>query len=504
MKFLVKPTAVTKVEVDLLAVFAELDRDGKRFVFSQEAKLIDKALTGMLAEVSETEDFEAKSSQTLLIHSHGKVGARRILLVGLGKLADLTMIELQEAAAAIGRKAKAVAAKSIALALPREVLESIGADRSGQGVSEGLILGTYSFLKHKNAEAQAKEKVISEAILLVPANRLTVVSEAIFSSQIVSEAVIFARDLVNEPPSVTTPTYLGETAKSLARGQKQITAEVLGRREMQDLGMGALLGIARGSAEEPKFIKLEYRGSGRKTVCLVGKGITFDTGGLSLKSAEHMETMKLDMAGAAAILAIFKALGKLKLKVNVVGLISATENMPGSHAIKPGDIVRALNGKTIEILNTDAEGRVVLADALSYACLKVKPDILIDLATLTGACMVALGEEVAGIFANDRDLVLALKEAAEKAGERLWELPLVRNYQELLKSSVADIKNVSKTRYGGAITAALFLGEFVGAGIPWAHLDIAGPAFAEKDSPLAPPGGTGFGVRLILEYLTVI
>jgi leucyl aminopeptidase len=265
--------------------------------------------------------------------------------------------------------------------------------------------------------------------------------------------------------------------------------------------MGGLLGIAKGSDEDPKFIRLAYKGTGKKTIVLVGKGITFDSGGLSLKPDSGMETMKMDMAGAATVLGIFSALKTVKPAVNVVGLIAACENMPSGKAIKPGDVVTALNGKTIEIINTDAEGRVILADALSYASQFEKPDALIDLATLTGACMVALGEEIAGLFSNDKELAETLKTSAQKTGERVWEMPLVPEYRELIKGKVGDIKNSAGKKYGGAITAALFLENFVDPKIHWAHIDIAGPAFEEKGKPLTPYGGTGFGVRMLLDFI---
>lgn len=500
MKFLVKPAEVTKIAADLVAVFAVAGKSDS-FVMTSEAGLVDKALNGMLIEVGSTESFEGKIAETVQIHSHGQIPAKRILLVGLGKISELKTTDLQKAAAVIARLSKKVSAKKVAIAAPVELLEKFGPEKLGEGLVEGFELGAYSFIKHKSAECQKKEKIIDEVTILVSPNKLTSVDNGITRGQIISSAVTYARNLVNEPPSVTTPSYLAEEAKALVKGQQLFSCEVLGKSDMQKLGMNALLAIARGSDEEPKFIKLDYRGGGTKTICLVGKGITFDTGGLSLKPGEHMETMKLDMAGAAAILAIFKALSAFKPKINVVGLISASENMPGPHAIKPGDIVKAMNGKSIEILNTDAEGRVVLSDALAYAGLKVKPDMLIDLATLTGACMVALGEDVAGIFTNDKSLGEALKTSAEKSGEKIWELPLVAEYKELLKSPVADVKNISKSHYGGAITAALFLQEFVPAKTPWAHLDIAGPAFAEKDSALSPAGGTGYGVRLVLDWL---
>jgi len=483
MKFQAKVTDVTKIEADLLAVFAG----------SEDAKKVDTAMGGMLSEVAGAEDFEAKPGNLLLIHTHGKIPAKRVLLVGLGKIPELTATDLQTIAAKIGRKAKEVAAKTIAVSLPKEL--------QAQAVVEGLMLGTYTFFKHKSEETQRQEKHIEEVVLLTTPPRLNAVVAGISRGETVSQAVNFARDLVNEPPSFTTPTHLADVSKKLVKGHATMSCEVFGPQEMKKLGMEAILGIARGSEEEPRFIKLSYKGGSSKTVCLVGKGITFDTGGLSLKDSKNMETMKLDMAGAAAILGVFSVLPILKPNINVVGLIAATENMPGPKAVKPGDVVRAMNGKTIEILNTDAEGRVVLADALSYAGVNVKANAIVDLATLTGACMVALGEEIAGMFTDDETLAKDLKRSAAQSGENIWAMPLAREYKEFLKSDVADVKNISGSKYGGAINGALFLQEFAPKGIPWAHLDIAGPAYAEKDTALTPKGGTGFGVRMLLQWL---
>ncbi|MBI4066442.1 leucyl aminopeptidase [Candidatus Gottesmanbacteria bacterium] len=501
MKFQAKQTDVTKLESGLLAVFASQAKDKDGFTLSEEAKKVDSALGGMLTEVATAEEFESKEGNLLLIHSHGKIPAKRLLLVGLGEPSELTVADLQAITAKLGRKAKEVAAKRVAVSLPKELLDIFGAERACQAIVEGLILGTYTFFKHKSEESRKKEKHIEDVIVLTTPPRLNAAAAGISRGQTVSRAVNFARDLVNGPPSVTTPSYLAEVAKKLVKGQESVTCEVLTPKEMKALGMEAILGIARGSDEEPRFIILKYRGGGGKTVCLAGKGITFDTGGLSLKDSKNMETMKHDMAGAATILGVFSVLPVLKPKVNVVGLIAATENMPGSKAVKPGDVVTAMNGKTIEILNTDAEGRVVLADALSYAGAKFKADVIVDLATLTGACMVALGEEIAGLFTEDYELATHLKHAAESSGERIWAMPLAKEYKELLKSDVADVKNISGSKYGGAINGALFLAEFVPEGVPWAHLDIAGPAFAEKDASLTPKGGTGFGVRMILQWL---
>jgi len=314
--------------------------------------------------------------------------------------------------------------------------------------------------------------------------------------------VFLARDLVNEPPSIATARFLGEQAEQHCRG-RGLSAEVWDKRKIRAMKMAGLLAVNRGSHEEPRFIKLHYKPAdkAKKKVILIGKGITFDSGGLSLKPSKSMETMKLDMAGGAAVIASMSCLPKLGLDVEVTGYVPTTDNLPGHNAQKPGDIIRYRNGKTIEVLNTDAEGRLILADALALG-VEQKPDCMINLATLTGACMVALGTQVGGLFSNDQSLADALLGSAAEAGEKLWQLPLVKEYKEMIKSSVADMKNIGGT-HGGAITAALILQEFVGQ-VPWAHLDIAGPAFAESDNAFGPKGGTGFGVRTLLKFLSAL
>ncbi len=314
-----------------------------------------------------------------------------------------------------------------------------------------------------------------------------------------SIAVNYARDLVNEPPSTLNPTYLSEEAIKIAKQNTNIETTIFDAKKMKKIGMKASLDIGKGSIEEPKFIKLEYRPKRAfNKIILVGKGLTFDSGGLSIKTSEGMETMKIDMAGAAAVLAVFKVVEKLKINVHLIGLISAVENMPSGSSIRPGDVTRAFNGKTIEVLNTDAEGRVTLADSLSFAA-SLKPKYIIDMATLTGACMIALGEEISGIMGNNRELISQIFEAGKIENEKNWELPLENRYKEMLKSNIADIKNTAK-RYGGAITAGLFLQEFVDK-TPWVHMDIAGPAYYEKDTDLVPKGASGIPVKTILRFL---
>jgi leucyl aminopeptidase len=333
-------------------------------------------------------------------------------------------------------------------------------------------------------------------------SRNAALEKSIVTVQRTMPGVYLARDLINEPPSVTTARFLGEQARRHCRG-RGLSVEVWGKQKITAMKLNGLLAVNRGSQEEPRFIKIHYRPSGkpRKRVALIGKGITFDSGGLSLKPSKSMETMKLDMSGGAAVIGAMSRLPHLGLDIEVTGYIPTTDNLPGANAQKPGDVIRYLNGKTIEVLNTDAEGRLILADALALAA-QQKPDTMINLATLTGACMVALGSEVGGLFSNNQPLADQLLRCARETGEKLWQLPLVKEYRDLIKSSVADMKNIGGS-HGGAITAALILQEFVGD-VPWAHLDIAGPAFAESDTALCNKGGTGFGVRTVLKFLSTL
>ena len=492
MKFTVQSSDPTKIEADMVAVFA----------LSDEAKRVDAALEGMGTEAMKMEDFKGERAKTFLMHSHSKISSRSVLFVGLGETKKLTVADVLKIFAAVGKRAKNAGVKRLAIAIPTELFDLFAVRALSEYIVEGVTLGTYAFMRHKNEESKKKEKSIEEVILIVPDNKLSTSVDGVKQGEIVASGVCFARDLVNEPPSVATPTYLAQVAQDLAKNCEKISCTVLDSSEAKKLGMGSFLGVAAGSEEEPKFVHLTYAGGGDKTIVLVGKGITFDSGGLSLKPSHSMETMKCDMAGAAAILGIFQALAVLKPKIHVVGLIAATENMPSGKALKPGDIVTAMNGKTIEVFNTDAEGRLVLADALSYATAKIKPDVIIDIATLTGACEVALGADIAGVFSNNAKLTESLKKAANNTGEFIWELPLFQEYkEEMLKSNIADMKNISQGHFGGAINGALFLSEFVPEAIPWAHLDIAGPSFTETGSDLNPKGGTGFSVRMILQYL---
>jgi leucyl aminopeptidase len=457
---------------------------------------LDQAAGGALREVLEAEKFQGKSGHVTHLHTRGKLPSGRVVVVGLGKRAETTAETVRRAAAAGLRRARDLGARDVAI----EALgDRLPARQRAQSVVEGAILGTYAFDRYKREKV---EKIVETLRVVEPDGRhRREAADGARRGQVFAEATWFARDLINAPANDVHPTHLAQVAGEIARTDG-LTLEVLDRAECKKLGMGAFLGVSAGSEQPPKFIHLTWTPTGRsrKRVAIIGKGVTFDSGGLDLKTPEGMLRMKDDMSGAAAVLGVMRALPSLKPAVEVHGLIAATENMPGGAAIRPGDILKAMNGTTIEIGNTDAEGRLTLADAICFAIQKVNADEIVDMATLTGACVVALGPLCSGLFSNNNGLADRLLAAADTAGERVWRLPLIDEYRENLTSDVADMNNVGP-RGGGAITAGLFLKEFAGDR-PWAHLDIAGPAFLEKDTPLAPKGGTGCAVRTILTYLS--
>ena len=467
------------------------------FVFEKENTVLGIAQDKKLSSVAASEGFMGKAGTWALLHPITGSPSRLALLIGLGPRKDFDLEKLRRGSALAAKKFQALAQVSIAVRLP-EILDPL---EEAMAVSEGMILSAYSFDKYKQKKPADKE--IKEAQLIGSKSSLSENLKGMKLGQVLAESASFARDLVNEPPSDMTPTEFALRAKAVADQGKSIgmTIKVFEKAEIEDMKMGALLGVNRGSAEPPVFIHLHYKPENAvKTVALVGKGITFDSGGLSLKSSENMETMKMDMAGAASILAVFRALPALKPRVEVHGVLAVTENMPGGRAQKPGDILRSMSGKSIEVLNTDAEGRLVLADALAYA-VKLKADAVIDIATLTGACVIALGALVAGAMGNNDALFGEINEASKKSGERFWQLPLVEDYKEGIKSPVADVKNISSIRReAGSIIGGLFLREFTDER-PWIHLDIAGPAWTDREIPYCKQGGTGFPVRTLLHYL---
>jgi len=436
----------------------------------------------LTARLREAGDLTGRPLELVPVLTPEGFAAKRVLYVGLGPRAGASRSTFHDAAAAAARHVTAKKCDRAAIAFPDAPTES-----AVLGVACGLMQGSTGPGLRK---AEPARYLPGRWVILADspaANRAT--AEA--------RAMTLARELVNLPPNELYPETFAERVRDNAAEYK-IDCKIWDEAELKAGRMDAILGVARGSERPPRLAVLRYsHGDAAKTLALVGKGVTFDSGGLSLKTNDQMVDMKCDMAGAAAVLAATLAVAELRLPVNLIAVMPLVENMPGGRALKLGDVLKSRSGKTIEILNTDAEGRVILADALHYAT-ELKATHIVDLATLTGACMVALGSEVAGLMANNADWGEAVRLAGKEAGERVWPLPMDAHYGEALHSNVADLKNAPGTRYGGAITAAKFLEQFVGA-TPWAHLDIAGPAWAEREGPTRDAGGTGFGVRLLVE-----
>jgi leucyl aminopeptidase len=455
---------------------------------------VDKAAGGGINRVLAAGDFTGKKDDTAVIYPAGP--APRVLLVGLGKPDEIDRTAIRRAASIAAKRARSLGVTRGAFYLPPEARGKVPPAEVGQSIAEGLAQGAWQYNEMKKPNEDKKPPLERFNILahdgpaeLTQGHK---VGEAIGAGQ------TFARGLQVLPGNVATPTYIANVARELAQ-RHGFEVTVLDKAAIVKEKMGALLSVAQGSAEEPRFIVLEYKGAETAPVVLVGKGVTFDSGGISIKPAQNMEDMKYDMSGAAAVLGTFEALGRLKPRTHVVGLIPSTENMPSGTAVKPGDVVTSHLGKTIEVINTDAEGRLILVDALSYAR-RYRPAAVIDIATLTGAIVVALGHSAAGLMGSDDNLVEEVRAAGERAGERVWPLPLWEDYRELMKSDIADIKNAGG-RPAGSISAGWFLREFVDDSFPWAHLDIAGTAYTEREDAIRVKGPTGVGVRLFTEFL---
>jgi leucyl aminopeptidase len=467
---------------------------------------IDRKLGGHLSAAMRDESFEGKSDETLLLSTLGRLRVARVLLLGLGKrervAARMSVTGFEALRVVAGKAARAadkIPSAHLAFAAPRLAGQASAEVRA---IVEGALLGAYRFDRYKG-EKSKRPGVQALSVLLAPGlERSAEVKEAAGVAREIAQATAWARSVVNEPPLACTPSRLASEARELARGAG-LACEVHGPREIAALRMGMFLGVARGSAEEPRLVKVSWAPKGaaakRSPVVLVGKAITFDSGGLSLKPTDSMVTMNTDMAGSAAVLGAMKVVAALRPPFPVHALLGACENMPGGRAYKPSDVLTARNGKTVEVTNTDAEGRLVLGDVLAWGVDTLRPALIVDVATLTGACVVALGHTTAGAFGRDGPAIDALLAAASAAGEDVWRLPLTESVKENVKSEVADLKNAGE-RWGGAITGAHFLSEFVGE-TPWAHLDIAGPARSSKEHGYLGKGGTGFGVRTLVELV---
>lgn len=458
---------------------------------------VDIALGGMISDLIAGGDFKGKTGEVAVLYPHGAIAARRVLVAGLGKADSFSLEGVRRASAAAIKRARDLNAQHVATIVHGAGIGGLDVRAAAQATVEGALLSTYRFDAPKKREPA--NEIGSLTLVESENSRIDAVAAGAKAAEAVAAGVYLARDLVNMPPNVATPTKLAAAAQAIADAHGM--GITIGDREWAgERKMGAYLAVAQGAGEPPKFVVLEHNAdrTDLPTVVLVGKGITFDTGGISIKPSEGMGSMKSDMGGAAAVLGAMETVGRLDLPLRVIGITPCTENMPDANAYRPSDIITASNGKTIEIISTDAEGRMVLADALVHAE-TYKPDAVIDLATLTGACVVALGGGVAaGIFCNDDSLRDRLLAASEATYERIWPLPLYDDYRRTINSEVADMKN-SGGRMGGVGTSAVFLREFTN--YSWAHLDIAGMALSEKAGDYSPVGGTGFGVRLLIAYL---
>ena len=454
-------------------------------------------------KAAELGNFRGKDGELLTFQTERKIASPLLILAGLGQVKKLSLERYRRAAANAARRATSLSRKHLAFEVPLAPGGVAGfrplPGELASAIAEGAVLSGYQFDRY--ITDKDRKKHLARVTLFDPSEASARINKRILDrTRIICEATCFARDLENAPANEIYPETLADAAKASA-SRYGFHVTVWDKKRIEREGFGGLLAVNSGSARPPRFIIIEYDGGakGADTIVLVGKGITFDSGGISIKPASGMAEMKMDMSGAAAVMGVLEASARLKLPLHIVGLIPSTENMPGGSAMRPGDIITHYGGKTSEVDNTDAEGRLILADALAYAG-KFKPAAIIDLATLTGACVVALGSHATGMMGTDDTIMESLKKAGEKTYDRVWQLPLFEEYEKQIKSDIADVKNVGG-RWAGAITAALFLKKFVGEH-SWVHLDIAGTAILEEELPYAPKGGSGAGVRLLVEFLT--
>ena len=499
IKFSLSPTEPLSVAADVLVLGVP---EGSSF---KEGALGDlsKALGPSMAKTVKREEFTGKKDQTLELSAHGTdLKPGRVLLIGLGKAEALTDVEIRVFAAKGTRFALGAKATALAIEIPSTSAASVAlaGGAAERAVAEGVVLGAYRFTKYLTGDRVPKHQI--ERVTLLTSGKVgKEAKEGMALGQQIGDAVCIARDLINEPPNELYPVMLANRAVEVAK-QHGLEVTVLDKAALVKKGMKLIVAVAQGSAHDPRVVHMIYKpvnGPAKKRLAFVGKGLTFDSGGLCIKPAPGMEEMKGDMGGAANVIALMAAVAALAPDIEVHGIIGCAENMPDGEAYRPGDIFGSYDGKTVEIINTDAEGRLVLADLLTYAVRDIKPELIVDNATLTGACVVALGPTVSGFYSNRDEVAERMKKAAKLAGEALWHMPLVEDLREGLKSDWADLKHVAD-RWGGSITAALFLREFVGD-VPWVHVDVAGPSMANKAYNVFAKGGTGHGVLTFLKLI---
>ncbi|MFA6469545.1 MAG: leucyl aminopeptidase [Bacteroidota bacterium] len=486
-------TAINAIAADLLVTFVFQDdplyKKKTTDIVNRFGASVDTALS--------MKDFSGKEGETLLLYT-GNKKAPRLLMIGTGESKKFSLEKLRRAVATGAKKGKSLKVSSLAITVPDvDVILPESIEEIAAAMAEAFLLSLYQYDKYLTKEKIGKP--ISKITFCTASSFIREIKTGLATGKAIAEATMHARDLTNAPGSDLYPATLAHDAQQTGR-RHGFSVRVFEKKKIQQLGMGGVIGVSKGSEKEPRFVIMEYGKQFRKngTLVLVGKGVTFDTGGISIKPSAGMAEMKMDMGGAAAVVGTMQATAQLKIKRHVVGLIPSVENMPSGSAVKPGDIIRHYNGKTSEVDNTDAEGRLILADALSYAE-TFKPKLVIDLATLTGACVVALGHYATGMMGNDQESMDALKTAGERSYDRVWQLPMFDEYEKLIKSDIADVKNVGG-RWAGAITAGWFLKKFIG-NYQWIHLDIAGTAMQEENQDYIPRGGSGAGVRLLIEFL---
>ena len=465
---------------------------------------VDGVVGGLIAAVLKAGDFKGKANSTLVLHAPA-AKVKRVVLVGLGKPGETTLESLRQAAGKGVTTARDLNVKAVTVGLQADsargwkaASEAYDAKNAAQAIAEGALLSTFQMNEYRTRDREELKSV--DEVTFWAADGEAALEAGVADAKVLWEAITLARTLIVHPSNVVTATRMAEDAVKACKAAG-VKVEVLEKADLEKLKMGGILAVNQGSVEPPKFIVMEYNGgpAGEAPIAIVGKGITFDTGGISIKPGEGMDKMKYDMAGGAATIAIMVAAARLGVKKNLVGLVPCTDNMPSGSALKPGDVFTAYNGMTVEVLNTDAEGRLILCDAISYAIKDKKASAVIDMATLTGACVIALGTEAVGVLGNNQALLDQILKSGDRTGDRGWQMPLWKEYNELLRSDIADMKNIGG-REAGTITAACFLQRFAGD-TPWCHLDIAGTAWTEKEKPYRPKGPTGTPVRMVVDTL---
>ncbi|MCH7761788.1 leucyl aminopeptidase [candidate division TA06 bacterium] len=518
----------------ILPIFEGLRRGRDRRTQTLQER-VDRTLGGTITQLQKEGEITGKWKEITLLHTYpadpargrgrenraggrakggsgsaGRIPAKRVMVIGLGKEKEFTLDRLRRVSGVAAKRTREIGVRRVTMSgdWSNFTNDPLPITDYAQSITEGILLALYTFDKYQSRIPKPQSRIPRNWVLMEEdGKKIPLLRKGVQTGTILAEAQNFARDLVNEPSNTMTPTILAEQAKEVAK-RSGLKVEVLESERLRKLGMGGFLGVAQGSKEPPKWIHLRYEGAGKEGewMALIGKGVTFDSGGISIKPSQGMGSMKGDMGGGAAVLAAMGAIGQLKPKINVIGIIPATENMPSGHAFKPGDILRMMNGKTVEIISTDAEGRLILADALVYAN-QLGATRLVDIATLTGGCVVAFGKITSAVLGNDEEMIQSLLKASSTTGERMWQLPLFEEYEELLKSDVADLRNSSGTREASTICGGIFLKTFAPSprqrrgGSGWVHIDIAGKEMMDKEGDLNGVGGTGVGVRTLVQFV---